>query len=146
VSRTKLLSLAFLLSLLVLWSVSAPAQQYPDSRPLASWQVWDVTEYEEPEWLLLDRNEDGLIDYAVRLAENGNKLREALDFNHDGFMDDFYVYQNDVLQREEIDSNFDQQIDIWIFMHRGVYIQMWERDNDFDGVIDERADYENPQP
>lgn len=105
-----------------------------------------MTEYEEPEWLLLDRNEDGLIDYAVRLAENGNKLREALDFNHDGFMDDFYVYQNDVLQREEIDSNFDQQIDIWIFMHRGVYIQMWERDNDFDGVIDERADYENPQP
>ena len=133
----------FILASLTVFSLGA--QEYPESRALAAWQKWDVSEYEGPQWLLLDRNEDGVTDYAVQVAENGNKLREAVDFNYDGFMDDFYVYRNDVLQREEIDSNFDRQIDIWIFMHRGVYIRMWERDTDFDGVIDDRADYESRQ-
>ncbi len=90
---------------------------------------------------MLDRNEDGTPDYAVRVNDRGQKLHEAMDFNFDGKMDDYYVYANDVLQREEIDSNYDGEIDIWVYLRRGVYIRMWERDTDFDGVIDLREVY-----
>ncbi|MFP4377983.1 MAG: hypothetical protein ACLFP4_13150, partial [Spirochaetales bacterium] len=93
------------------------------------------------EWLTLDRNEDGKIDYAVLVSRTGDKIREAMDFNYDGMMDDFYMYENNVLKREEIDSNYDGKIDIWIYLNRGVYIRMLERDTDFDGVIDERTEY-----
>lgn len=118
----------------------ATAQDYSERRPLSSWQHFDPAGYGD-EWLVLDRNEDGVVDYAVMVNERGYKVREAMDYNYDGWMDDFYFYSNDVLQREEIDSNFDQKIDIWIHLRRGVYITMWERDTDFDGVIDSREDY-----
>ncbi len=117
---------------------------YPDSRPLSGWQHFDPAEYGE-EWLKLDRNDDGIVDYVVMVNERGHKLREAVDFNYDGFMDDFYFYSNDVLQRQEIDTNFDLQIDAWVYLRRGVYIEMWERDRDFDGVIDDRERYGNSQ-
>lgn len=112
----------------------------PRTRELSAWQSFDPAEYGE-QWLLLDRNEDGTPDYAVRTNDSGQKVYEAMDFNYDGRMDDFYFYENDVLQRQELDSNFDEQIDIWIYLRRGVYITMWERDRDFDGIIDDRERY-----
>ena len=124
-------------------SVALSAQDssnHPESRPREGWQHTDPTDYGEG-WLTLDRNEDGIPDYAVRVNDRGQKLQEAMDFNYDGKMDDFYVYANDVLQREEIDSNYDGEIDIWIFLRRGVYIRMWERDTDYDGLIDLREVY-----
>jgi hypothetical protein len=96
-------------------------------------------------WLTADRDDDGSVDYAVRLDERGNKLQEAVDFNRDGRMDDFYFYANDVLQRQELDSNFDEEIDIWIYLWRGVYVQRWERDTDYDGTVDISRDYGQPQ-
>ncbi len=96
-------------------------------------------------WLTADRDNDGRVDYAVRVDERGYKLREAMDFNLDGRMDDFYFYSNDVLQRQEVDSNFDQAIDIWIYMWRGVYVQKWERDTDHDGTVDLTRDYAQSQ-
>ena len=96
-------------------------------------------------WLTADRDNDGRVDYAVRVDERGYKLREAMDYNLDGRMDDFYFYSNDVLQRQEIDSNFDRAIDIWIYMWRGVYVQKWERDTDYDGVVDLIRDYAQSQ-
>ncbi|MEE8440475.1 MAG: hypothetical protein V3S41_02045 [Spirochaetia bacterium] len=96
-------------------------------------------------WLTSDRDNDGRVDYAVRVDERGYKLREVVDFNLDGRMDDFYFYSNDVLQRQEVDSNFDQAIDIWIFMWRGVYVQRWERDTDYDGAVDQCRDYDEPR-
>ncbi len=96
-------------------------------------------------WLTSDRDNDGRVDYAVRLDERGHKLREVMDFNLDGQMDDFYYYSNDVLQRQEVDSNFDQAIDIWIYMWRGVYVQRWERDTDYDGAVDLTRDYDEPR-
>ncbi len=96
-------------------------------------------------WLTLDRDEDGQIDYAVKVDNRGYKLREAMDFNYDGKMDDFYFYANDVLQRQELDSNFDNQVDIWIYLWRGVYVRKWERDTDYDGVIDISRDYDEPR-
>jgi hypothetical protein len=99
----------------------------------------------ETGWLTSDRDDDGIVDYAVRVDERGNKLQEAVDYNRDGLMDDFYFYANDVLQRQELDSNFDEEIDIWIYMWRGVYVQKWERDTDFDGTVDISRDYDQPQ-
>ncbi|MFP4113262.1 MAG: hypothetical protein ACOC2Y_02350 [Spirochaetota bacterium] len=116
------------------------AEELPDTRPLSSWQAFDPEAYQDG-WLTLDRNDDGTVDYAVMVNDAGNKVREAADFNRDGYMDDFYFYENGVLQREEIDSNYDQRIDIWIYLRRGVYIEMWERDTDYDGVIDVREQY-----
>ena len=95
-------------------------------------------------WLIADRDSDGTVDYAVRVDERGYKLGEAMDFNLDGRMDDFYFYSNNVLQRQEIDSNFDQAIDIWIYLWRGVYVQKWERDTDYDGAVDMIRDYGRP--
>lgn len=126
---------------MVVMATGVFAEPHPSTRPLASWQKFAVEEYLEGGWLTLDRNEDGRIDYAVLVSDSGDKIREAMDFNHDGNMDDFYFYENDVLQKEEIDSNYDGKIDIWVYLNRGVYIRMWERDTDFDGVIDEREEY-----
>jgi len=96
-------------------------------------------------WLTADRDGDGTVDYAVRVDDSGNKLREAMDYNLDGRMDDFYFYANDVLQRQEVDSNFDEAIDVWVYMWRGVYVQRWERDTDFDGAVDLIRDYDQSQ-
>lgn len=98
----------------------------------------------ETGWLTSDRDDDGRVDYAVQIDERGYKTREAMDFNFDGLMDDFYFYDNDVLQRQEIDSNYDRIVDIWIFMWRGVYVRRWERDTDFDGTVDLIRDYDDP--
>lgn len=95
----------------------------------------DVTAYETG-WLTGDTNEDGTLDYALRLDEGNEKRYEAMDFNFDGRMDDFYYYQRGVLVREEIDTNFDGAVDLWIYMHEGVYVRSYERDSDYDGEID----------
>ena len=123
----------------------ATPADYPDTRPLDPVQVFDVAAYGDP-WLTLDRNDDGRNDYAVLVDERGYKLYEAMDFNHDGLMDVFCFYSNDVLRRQEIDSNYDGRIDIWVYLHRGVYVRMWERDTDHDGRIDERWDYDQSEP
>ena len=96
-------------------------------------------------WLTSDRDSNGTVDYAIQLDDLGYRVLEAMDFNYDGVMDDFYFYSNDVLQRQEVDSNFDQSVDIWIFMWRGVYIRRWERDSDHDGLVDVVQDYDAPR-
>ncbi len=93
-------------------------------------------EFYEQGWMTGDTNEDGTIDYALMLTENNQKRYEAMDFNFDGLMDDFYYYERGVLVREEIDTNFDGAVDLWIHMHEGVYVGGYERDSDYDGEID----------
>jgi len=129
--------------LLVGWIVGGataqPAEsQYP--REPSDEQYFDVSRYDE-EWMTDDRNEDGRLDYAVRLTDDLRKDREAVDFNHDGMMDDFYFYANEVLQRQEIDTNFDGAIDLWVFLTEGVYVERYERDTDYDGYPDIVRDY-----
>ena len=116
------------------------SEDLPDRRERRSWQSFDPEDYGEG-WLTLDRNDDGVVDYAVMVNDNGQKMREAVDFNRDGAMDDFYFYENDVLVRQEIDTNYDRRIDAWVYLRRGVYITMWERDRDYDGIIDDRERY-----
>jgi hypothetical protein len=140
--KPRITVVAYVLFVFLFPFVGVRADDLPNERERSPWQSFDPGEYTESEgWLTLDRNGDGVVDYAVMVNERGHKRREAIDFNRDGLMDDFYFYENDVLQRQEIDTNYDQRIDTWVYLRRGVYIEMWERDRDFDGVIDERERY-----
>ena len=89
----------------------------------------------------LDKNKDGKIDGTMLLDDKGAKLFEELDFNYDGEMDDFCFYSGGVLIREEIDTNFDGFIDMWVYLLKGVYVERYERDTNFDGIIDKVKKY-----
>ncbi|HOV39372.1 MAG TPA: hypothetical protein PLG79_11655 [Spirochaetales bacterium] len=84
----------------------------------------------------LDRNNDGKTDHILLLDEKGQKLFEELDYNFDLQMDDFCLYEKGVLVKELIDTNFDGKIDMWVYIQNGVYIERYERDTDFNGIID----------
>lgn len=83
-----------------------------------------------------DSNNDGNIDYLVRTNIDGDKVMESIDFNFDGEMDDLYFYSEGIIVRREIDSNFDLKIDIWVYIKDGSFIEKYEQDLDFDGLID----------
>jgi hypothetical protein len=97
--------------------------------------IFDVREYNRS-WILGDTSGDGRTDYALQMDSNGRKKTEAVDHNNDGFMDNFYFYENGVLHMQKLDTNHDGQIDLWIFMHRGVYIREYHRDTNHDGTVD----------
>jgi len=92
-----------------------------------------------------DKNNDGKIDQAMVLDSKGNKLYEELDFDFDGEMDDFCFFANGVLERELVDTNYDGRIDLWVYMKNGVYVERYERDRDFDGVIDLVREFGKPR-
>ena len=91
--------------------------------------------------IYLDTKGDGLVDFVMDHDDDGYKIYEALDFNKDGELDDFYFYSREVLERREIDSNYDGFVDIWIYLSEGVYISSYERDTDFDGTVDVTKKY-----
>jgi hypothetical protein len=94
----------------------------------------------------VDSNGDGRTDYLICThIESGDKMMEALDYNHDGEMDDFYYYKNGVLVERAIDSNYDNKVDLWVYIEQGVYIACFEKDNDFDGTMDELKRYSESQ-
>lgn len=84
-----------------------------------------------------DSNGDGKIDFLEKMDEDGNKIVEILDFNHDGSMDDFYYYTDGIISLREVDSNFDNKIDVWVYIKEGHYITKYERDLDFNGTVDQ---------
>jgi hypothetical protein len=141
-ARSALLPAMLAILLVAAVAPSVHADPFPDRRELSAWQRFPVDEYGD-DWLTLDRNKDGRVDYAVQVSSGGQKVREAMDFDYNGYMDNFYFYNDGALTRHEIDSNSDQQIDIWVHMFEAVYIRMWERDTNHDGYIDQRVDYEN---
>lgn len=104
-----------------------------------------ANEEEEPQGDLTtiesDRDGDGSVDYLVRVDDAGRKTYEELDFNYDSVMDDFYYYSAGVLLRREIDTNYDEEVDVWVYIHEGVYIERYERDLDFDGIVDQIKDF-----
>ena len=134
-----------LLYLLLVIPLALGAQNAEDDDPTLDPVKRFLPESYDTGWLTSDRDEDGRIDYAIKIDDRGYRVREAMDFNFDGHMDDFYFYANDVLQRQELDSNFDRRVDIWIYMWRGVWVRKWERDTDYDGVVDLTRDYDEPR-
>lgn len=89
-----------------------------------------------PPWKLEDQNADGSYDYAIKRDKKLRNEAEAYDFNFDGQFDDFYLYDEGVLVRREVDSNFDGLIDLWVYLKNGSYIRGFEKDSDFDGILD----------
>ena len=96
----------------------------------------------EGETFEVDSNDDGSVDYLMKTTSRGEKTAEVLDYDHDGRMDDFYYYDKGVLESRAVDSNSDGMVDIWVYLFEGVYIEKYERDTDYDGVIDMVKDYE----
>ena len=84
-----------------------------------------------------DSNGDGKIDFLEKSDEDGNKIMEIIDFNHDGTMDDFYYFSDGIITLRKIDSNFDKKIDVWVYIKEGKYIEKYERDLDYNGSIDQ---------
>ena len=89
-----------------------------------------------PPWRLEDQNGDGVYDYAIRRDKKLRNEAEAYDFNYDGTFDDYYIYEDGVLIRREVDSNFDGKIDLWVYLKNGSYIRGYEKDSNFDGILD----------
>jgi hypothetical protein len=73
--------------------------------------------------------------------ENGKKIKECIDTNRDGKMDDFYYYSQDLLLKEEIDSTYTGKPDMWIdfeYKTDGTLKQcVIKRSSKHDSVIDE---------
>lgn len=93
----------------------------------------------------MDRDFDGIVDYALIYHSDGAKEHAELDFNYDGEMDDFYFYRSGVLDRRSVDTNYDGQVDLWVFLDEGVYVWKVERDTDYNGEVDYVKEY-GPAP
>ncbi len=98
-------------------------------------QIFDVSEYGAG-WTLIDRNRDGTVDYAAMFDARNRKVIEAIDHNHDGFMDNFYFFEGGILVRQEIDTNNNGRVDLWVFLSDGIYVRKYERDTNHDGIPD----------
>lgn len=98
---------------------------------------WDMKSYNLP-WIVVDINRDGKNDIATKVRPNGHKkILEVLDSNFDGVADDFaYFDEAENMLFQEIDSNYDKKIDLWITIQNGKYMKRFQRDKDFDGYID----------
>ena len=133
---TLVLLVLLVLSVAAFSQIEVEAEDLEMNLDLDPRHSFDVDDYNEVGWLSSDRDNDGRIDYAAMVDEAGRKLLEAMDYNKDGFMDDFYYYDAGVLLREELDTNYDGRLDLWIFIEDGVYVGEYRRDTDFDGEID----------
>ncbi len=130
---------ALFMALVVFVAVSISAEAPPrvgDARICLPGNQTDIATYGSP-WITDDRNNDGIVDHAVQYGKNGKMVvAEVFDYNFDGKMDDFYTYDNGVLILEELDTNYDGLVDIWVHVYKGVYVAAYERDSNFDGTLD----------
>ena len=46
----------------------------------------------------------------ARFNKVTTKIKEAIDSNNDGIMDDFYYFNGDLIEKEEIDTNYDKNV------------------------------------
>lgn len=94
--------------------------------------------------ILSDTNLDGKPDSTLHLNESKVSIYEESDYNLDGIMDNFYFYEYGFIIRQEIDSNYDGKIDIWVYIEdEGTSITRYEKDIDFDGVVDKIKEFKD---
>ncbi|MBM94963.1 MAG: hypothetical protein CMI09_03820 [Oceanospirillaceae bacterium] len=60
----------------------------------------------------------------------------GVDFNGDGISDEKFVYRGYILDRYEMDRNFDRQIDSQLFYDRRGLVKRYREDDDFDSVFE----------
>ncbi len=111
--------------------------ELPDVEYVDQEKKWEMKGYDLP-WVVVDSNGDGKNDVATRVRPNGyKKMLEVLDSNFDGLADDFaYFDETGSMLFQEIDSNYDKKIDLWISIKDGKYMKRFQRDKDFDGYVD----------
>src|SRR6056297_1105182 len=86
-----------------------------------------------------DLSIDSMVSFFYELEDTEPALE--LDYNNDGKIDYFYIYDSGVLEQRAIDSNSDGMIDIKVYLEEGVYILHYEEDSNFDGEMDVQKRY-----
>ncbi len=110
-----------------------------------------------------DNNYDGIFENMEEINDNGKNIKESVDTNNDGKMNEFYYYtfidpanggpgnkwdnntsEGKIPLRYELDTNHDGKIDMWVVFN---YDSKWAlvktdkptivKDNNFDGKPDE---------
>ncbi len=112
--------------------------ELPDLAYIEQKKKWDMESYDLP-WLVVDTNGDGKNDVVTKVRSNSGykKVLEVLDSNFDGIADDFaYFDESGHILFQEIDSNYDKKIDLWVTIEDGKYMKRFQRDKDFDGYVD----------
>lgn len=135
--KIKLIVILLIMPLMFVTAIEPPSNALSfDDDGDGNVERWETTGERNSTISYVDRTGDGRVDYVQEYDEQGFKIYEAMDFNEDGEIDDHYYYTKDVLRRREIDSNFDGEIDIWVYLKEGVYVESYKRDTDFDGIVD----------
>lgn len=97
---------------------------------------WEISKLPYP-WIIQDDESDDIPNSAMIISDNFNLLRQVLDSNNDGMLDDCAYFNSEGnIEFEGIDTNFDQKFDMWIQIENGKYITRIQRDFDYDGYVD----------
>lgn len=105
--------------------------------------VWVEEDNIEGYKILSDTNFDGKPDSNLYMNSSRVSVYEETDYNLDGVMDNFYFYEYGYIVRQEVDSNYDGNIDVWVYIaDEGKSITKYEKDLDFDGIIDKIKEFE----
>ncbi|MGL1894547.1 MAG: hypothetical protein OCD02_23170 [Spirochaetaceae bacterium] len=133
-----------LLAIILLYiSFSLFADYSLDSNSDGKLDVWVEELLKDGYIISTDTNFDGKVDSKLALDAAELTLFEEIDFNLDGVMDNFYYYESGYVTRQEVDSNYDQKIDVWVYIvNEGKSISRYEKDLDFDGIVDKVKEFE----
>lgn len=105
--------------------------------------IWVEEKAEEGYIVSTDTNFDGKIDSILTMNEMKISIYEETDYNLDGVMDNFYYFEDGFVVRQEVDSNYDNAIDVWVYVtNDGKAISRYEKDLDYDGIVDKIKEFE----
>lgn len=90
-----------------------------------------------------DRNRDGRYDSVRHYDAKGDPSYEEIDSDHDGRIDLWLFFQNGKVGEEQRDTNIDGEPDELITFNEAGQISRVRRDRNFDGKIDEWEIYVN---
>lgn len=83
----------------------------------------------------VDTNLDGIKDVARFYGARGEPIREDVDRDYDGKIDEWITFSEGRIATKEIDTNKDGKADVWNFYVEG-QLQRARRDRNFDGRPD----------